>query len=181
MPYFFDVLSLSENGFGVAQTEEIYGPQYLGPQALLEDEYDEIEEEGNDFALDGDEIIFFQIPYFFQEKIVEEEFLEEGDEFNEIGGTGFAIDYKVLGGSGTVEIGLFDFDEGLAEEPQVLASGTGSGGSARRRGAEDNRVEAEMSDGDLFEMAGIRVTGDLEIAVTGISINTNFDSDILIM
>lgn len=168
-PYSRNLLSLSENGFGVAQSEDM--DVHTIPRLL--DEPIEGPEEmsgGNDYALDGEELLVFEgpfsgipvgfIPY------MEDEF-GHGPDF---GLTGFGIDFTVLNGQGTVEMALIDFGS-YDEEPMFFSQA--AAGTSRR--TSDGSLEADLQSGDTFDVALISVTGTLEIAVTGIDVSSNFD------
>lgn len=173
MPHFYsrNVLSLSENGFGVAQSE---GMEMYAIPMLLDEPLEEPEEMpgGNDYALDGEELLVFEAPFFkFMGPI---EVIPHMDgEFGpkpEFGLTGFGIDFTVLNGQGSVEMALIDFDSD-DEEPMFFSQA--ASGSSRR--TSDGNLEADLQNGDTFDVALIRVTGSLEIAVTGIDVSSNFD------
>jgi hypothetical protein len=158
-----DVLSLSEYGFGVAERgghsssnaltveDGIDGPPMAPPQ---------------DYALDGDEVLTFNVGGRGGRKEQALDGLE-----GPFGPTEFEIDYTVLGGTGTVELVLVDRGYGDLEyvggpdtvEVTSIFLGIGDEGS----------LSVEMPDG-TYDRAMIMVTGSLEIAVVGIEITDTF-------
>ena len=169
MPH-FDVLSLTENGFGVAQIEDpiMY---YKTMEEIIP-----MEPSGNDSALDGDEIIFLEVQSPFRgdygpnvRTLAEEE--DPAPAF-EMGGKELGVGFKVLGGTGTVRVELFDRDaEEGNDDPLVFEMAAGGRG---RRGLKEGYIEADMDGDSAFDFATISVTGTLEIAVTGIDLSNNF-------
>ena len=144
-------LSLSEDGFGVAE-QDFGGPQVAG----LNGGWDDYRQPSEDYALDGDEVIVFETHESYDSR--------DGD--FETGATSFGIDYTVLSGRGTVEIVLLDFDAANEEAGTVEAT------SAFLRAGDTGSLDAEM-DQQAYEVALIRVTGNLEIALVGIDVTTN--------
>ena len=136
---------LSEEGFGVGRKGEAQG----GP---LENEH---------YALDGGESLEFDVqPGGGGPFVVFPDFY---------GGTDFGVDFKVLEGSGSVEITLLQESEGLP-----IWVGSGGSGSVSGDGSTGS-VDADLLPGaGLFDYAVIEVTGDLMVSITGIDVTTNF-------
>ena len=138
---------LSEEGFGVGRLGEAQG----GP---LTEEH---------FALDGGESLEFFIGPGGGPVVA------FGGEYYPMGGTDFGVDFKVLAGSGTVEIILAQDDDiplWVGDGSSGLVSGVGTTGS----------VDADLTgEGDLFDLVRVQVTGDLMVAITGIDVTTNFE------
>jgi hypothetical protein len=154
-----DVLSLSEKGFGVAQSP------YLGEESFIVTLVEEDEEEGgNDFALDGDEIITFTANGGFYGLDVH----KDARDFD-TGATEFGIDYTILGGRGTVEIVLI----GEGEDEITFVEGSSELAYGRRSVGDEKSLELAMDNGETFDLAMIRVTGTLEVAITGVDITSN--------
>ena len=123
--------------------------------------YSEEDEESDmgAFALNGDEILEFDVENYYYE------YLEPG---MEMGGVSFEIDYMVLGGSGQVGVALFDYHGDKEDGPVEAMSGSLSEGDT-------GSLEVDALNGMLFEEAIIYVDGSIEVAITGISVVTNFD------
>lgn len=164
-----DLLSLTENGFGVAQYDDYMYYQYM--ESMLP-----MAPSGNDAALDGDERIFFDLFGFGPSKEIEA-FIPLGEEMHEpayeLGGKEFGIDFKVLGGAGTVQIVLIDFDDPDADPVIVEMNAGGRRPSSR---VDEGHLEAGMDADSAYDAAYIAVTGNLEISVVGIDISTNFEA-----
>lgn len=178
----FDVLTLSEDGFGVAEADGGKGGKG-GKKGKAEEESGESEEDA-DVVLDGDEAIILDVLAYMPppppgkgggKKGDSEEENEETLEYFDMGGVSLDIDYKVLAGTGLIKIELIDYDalpraEGEDDgsfEFEVLVGG--------RRDAREGTLEAEMPDDmSAFDVAIITVEGeDLEVTLTGLSLVTN--------
>ena len=91
----------------------------------------------------------------------------------DMGGVSFEVDYMVLGGSGQVGLALFDYnceEEEGAGDVDVMSGllSTGDSGS----------FTANAAEGTLFDEALIYVDGSIQVAITGISVVTNFEGDL---
>lgn len=150
-----DVLTLSEYGFGISQASG-----KGGPDGAKKGEGDDREPPSTqDFALDGDEVLVFQAP-----RSIVTDLQDSREAERDLGNIEFGIDYTVLGGRGTVEIILVDYD---GEE-------TVEGASGFLRAGQDGSLDVEMPEG-TYEEARISVTGNLEIAIVGIDVTSNTD------
>ena len=100
----------------------------------------------------------------------------ESDYF-EMGGFEFGVDFLVRDGRGTVEIELIDYDRlmrDIREErdgPETVGEASSGIVSGRRT---EGSVEADVDSEAFFDVAIVTVTGDLEVVITGIDIQTNF-------
>jgi hypothetical protein len=167
-PFVQNVLSLTENGFGVAQIEG--GPTKY--YTILTDPIP-MEPMGNDAALDGEETIFFGVrtPYLRSFDLNEDE--EEGPpSMFEMGGKELGIDFEVVGGRGTVQLVLLGFEDNGSDPVMVEMVAGGRAPSSR---VDAGRIEAEMPGDSAFGGAYIAVTGDLQIVLTGVDLSTNFN------
>lgn len=168
----FDLLSLTEDGFGVAQSSSIYMPRIV----TLEDIPSEMGPSSEDRALNGDERIVIDVrgpkEHRGRDEVSEPGIDEDEGPGFELGGKELGIDFKVLGGSGTVQVVLIDEDDEGAE-PLVFEM---TAGGSRRRDTMEGRIEAEMEGDSAYDTAYIAVTGDLEITVVGIDMSTNFEA-----
>lgn len=164
-----DLLSLTENGFGVAQYDDYM--YYRSMESMLP-----MAPSGNDAALDGDEKIFLDLFSFGPSKEIEA-FIPLGEEIHspeyELGGKEFGIDFKVLGGVGKVQIVLIDFDN-LDADP-VMAE-MNAGGRRPSSRIDEGHLDVGMDGDSAYDAAYIAVTGDLEISVVGIDMSTNFEA-----
>lgn len=173
-PYypFGDVLSLTEDGIGVAQSgNDMYNyPEMRTIEPIL------MEPSGNDAALDGDEMIFFDVRTFYKPDVqdfslFEEEMEGHSPEF-QMGGKELGIDFEVVSGTGTVQLVLIDYDC-YGTDPVMVEMM--AGGRAPSTRVDAGRIEGGMPDPYAFDGAYIAVTGDLEIVITGVDLSTNFN------
>lgn len=166
-------VSLSENGFGVTTARQPQQPDGREIKFNLD------EEDGysvptmpttEEFALDGDELLIFGAYDFSEDDDVSDDSDDsdvnddEPQVFTELGSTEFGIDYEVLGGRGTVQITLIDYNKGGDETVTMT--------SAFLRGGQDGSLEAAMAEG-IYDDAIVSVTGNLQIAIVGIDVTTN--------
>lgn len=159
--YEMNVLSLSEDGFGVAQGNG-HSDSGASQPLILDTEWVEVGPDSQDYALNGDELIIFSAPSGFDRETQ-----------MEVGATEFGIDYTVLGGRGTVEIVLVD-SKGV-EQRSLTGPETVEATSAFLRSGQEGSLEAVMPDG-TYGTAIISVTGSLEIAIVGIDVTSNTDN-----
>jgi len=107
----------------------------------------------------------------------------EGQEFMFLdqGGKSVGIEFDILGGEGTVEVTLIDDETGVetthefeTEVEVEVASGSGRGRAGLTELQIVEQIQADMGGPNTFEQVEISTTGDLEIAVTGISLVSGF-------
>ena len=144
-------LSMSDYGFGVASEAD--------------------DEEMDEFALNDDEYLEFEIWTGYDEW--------EGPAMD-MGGVSFEVDYMVLGGSGQIGLALLDYGY---EKEMLAIEEEGSGDVEVMSGflstGDSGSFEANAMDGTLFDEAFVYVDGSLQVAITGISVVTNFEGDFL--
>lgn len=100
------------------------------------------------------------------------------------GGTSICIDLDVMRGDGQIQVVLIDDDGGSVEHLFDTMVEVETPGNSRARPATTElqpveQIKATMDDGLTFESVEIGTTGDLEIAVTGISFTTGYEDSIL--
>ena len=91
------------------------------------------------------------------------------------GGVEFEVDYMVVGGSGALEIVMTGF--GILEGGPFIETDTSGFLSAGDTG----RFSGSLNNSNLFDAAGVGVTGSLEVVVTGINVKTNFEGNFVDM
>lgn len=150
-------ISTSALGFGVADPGEAEGIGFGGAgsrSSLVDGPVDGAK------TLDADEVLVLDI---FTPKKPMQYTLEEGPEMD-LGATGVNVEFLVVSGSGAVE--LYTDEGGAPAQTKQVGPG--------QAGLEDQIALFEGPD-NPFDDVGIIVTGDLEIAVTGISYSLNFE------
>jgi hypothetical protein len=156
-----DVLTLSENGFGISQAAGKGGPQNKKGGGK-----DNEPPTTQDYAIDGDEVLIFEAGFFGIPMVPQPFGIEDPKEEEDLGNTEFGIDFTVLAGRGTIELVLVDYNN---EEQTVEAT------SDFLRNGDSGSLSAAMEEG-TYEEAYIRVTGNLEIGVVGVDVTSNTDS-----
>ena len=150
----YSELSMSDYGFGVASDGD--------------------DEEMDEFTLNDDETLEFDIY-----ALMRREFVEEGEGTDQ-GGVSFEVEYMVLGGNGQIGLALFDYNY---EKEMLAIEEEGAGDVEVMSGflstGDSGSFKATAMDGTLFEEAIVYVDGSLQVAITGISVVTNFEGDFI--
>ncbi|NRB02462.1 MAG: hypothetical protein HRU30_04285 [Rhodobacteraceae bacterium] len=167
-PFLFqpNLISISENGFGVAGEDELFGGEdelMVEPMMLGEDEDEDPIPPGVDTVDEGE---VFSVEVDNGEDFGGEDF---GGEDDDEGGLSFGIDFTTSG-RGSVVIELFD-DDGpvpILTETFNIPFGTQPGTVLN--------FEVDTPDGELFQYADVSTNGT-SISIVGVDLETNFPGD----